>query len=467
MIPVNKVPLVFLYSGIQYSATLIHEAEQAAANAAASLLGGSTARNTIMQRHMARKIANSLSASLLESADASALRASPGSVGSFVGSPADGTPFLLPAVPTTPLAHTAQQSPASAQTGAGGGCVERRGSGAAAAAAASAEGAAWPASPQTPAAATAPATPQPTHTCENRCGFQGSYDAVLAHERTCAAAGASAQDAATRAGSTDTPARDAVAEQGLVTHAPRFLLPSPADPFRPPLPPGGHSARRQPARGAAALQEVFLEEEEGDEEGGGVEGGREEARGQQPASDAAAHHSEATLRGGGAGGRGRDNREEAAEEGIVPGRPSTPRVSGGDTGLEHRSSSLSLSGGPRTPFGRTPSADFAELLNTIRADNRRRSRSPTRSPMSAVAGAGGHAQSAAGEQDARMDARRVGFVEEGEEVAAAAREEAPGVKTVTSHHELLGEGKFQDMLRQLKEAQRLAAQVSGFALNVF
>jgi hypothetical protein len=87
--------------------------------------------------------------------------------------------------------------------------------------------------------------------------------------------------------------------------------------------------------------------------------------------------------------------------------------------------------------------------------------------MSAVAGAGGHAQSAAGEQDARMDARRVGFVEEGEEVAAAAREEAPGVKTVTSHHELLGEGKFQDMLRQLKEAQRLAAQVSGFALNVF
>jgi len=43
-----------------------------------------------------------------------------------------------------------------------------------------------------PAAATAPATPQPTHTCENRCGFQGSYDAVLAHERTCAAAPAGA-----------------------------------------------------------------------------------------------------------------------------------------------------------------------------------------------------------------------------------------------------------------------------------
>ena len=146
---------------------------------------------------------------------------------------------------------------------------------------------------------------------------------------------------------------------------------------------------------------------------------------------------------------------EAAEE-VQPPAPPTSGQNG----------QVGILGAPAAgAFGRTPSAGFAELLSALKADNQRHRSSPSVSRDVSYHGLAEEWDSASRGGAAKVS---VGFVDEDQVIEDddgryAERGKVPGVKTVLSHHELLGEDKFQDMLRQLKEAQAAAKSPSAAA----
>ena len=148
---------------------------------------------------------------------------------------------------------------------------------------------------------------------------------------------------------------------------------------------------------------------------------------------------------------------EAAEEAQPPAPPTSGRNGEGGLGI--------LGAPAAGAFGRTPSAGFAELLSALKADNQRHRSSPSVSRDVSYHNLAEEWDSASRGGAAKVS---VGFVEEDQVIEHddgrhAERGKVPGVKTVLSHHELLGEDKFQDMLRQLKEAQAAAKSPSAVA----
>lgn len=225
----------------------------------------------------------------------------------------------------------------------------------------------------------------------------------------------------------------ASSESPIRRSGPWRLQPALTDPFRPAA--DGDAALYQAPVGVSLQEEVLEEEEEGEEHETAVEGGGVRAL-------------ECPIIAAGIG----DADKGTAE--VAPASTPPSRVSNGLETMDATIMASPSESSGDSQFGRTPSAGFAELLSSLKADNLRHRRSPVaanKEPHGVVEEAGVDGANRCGPPKLS-----VGFVD-GEDDDHGGRRQVPGVKTVLDHRELLGEDKFQDMLRQLKEAQKSAA----------